>query len=82
MNTSTRQLCLRTLRAPIRRDGALIYMRSRNVSTVKPPSDSIEDKLKILDYIERKGLPKDWDPSAIPFDLLGRHPSVCRKHSD
>lgn len=59
-----------------------LVLASRNVSTVPvggskdgspktPEGSSFEDKIAILELINRRGLPRDFDHSKIPFDLLG-----------
>ncbi|KAG9048855.1 hypothetical protein FS837_011861 [Tulasnella sp. UAMH 9824] len=72
-----------------------LVLASRNVSTVpiggskdgSPKSQdgsSFEDKIAILEHINRKGLPRDFDHSKIPFDLLDHYipqPLAVVKHS-
>ncbi|KAG8988612.1 hypothetical protein FRB90_002657 [Tulasnella sp. 427] len=61
-----------------------LLLASRNVSTVpiggskdgSPKSQdgsSFDDKIAILEHINRRGFPKDFDHSKIPFDLLDHY---------
>ncbi|KAG8891311.1 hypothetical protein FRC01_014774 [Tulasnella sp. 417] len=72
-----------------------LVLASRNVSTIpiggskdgSPKSQegsSFEDKIAILEHINRKGFPSDFDHSKIPFDLLDHYipqPLAVVKHS-